>query len=210
MHNVIPGILEKDWVEFERKLEIIRPFSKAVHVDFLDGKLCEETSFMDFQNFQKYSSDFFLEAHLMVENPTQYIKSLMAVGFKRFIGHIEKMQDIDEFIAEGQIFGEVGLAIDSETPVSSINIPFDDLDCILLMGDKAGKSGQVFLPETLTKIKDLRLRTQIPIEVDSGINDTTIIQCKEAGANRFVTTSFVFQSADPLNSFEKLEGLING
>jgi ribulose-phosphate 3-epimerase len=75
------------------------------------------------------------------------------------------------------------------------------------MGDKAGKSGQVFLPETLIKIKDLRLRTQIPIEVDSGINDITIVQCKEAGANRFVSTSFILESSDPLNSFEKLLSL---
>ena len=119
------------------------------------------------------------------------------------------MVDVDEFIAEGQIFGEVGLAIDSPTPISSLSVPFDDLDLVLLMGDKAGKSGQVFLPETLTKIKDLRLRTQIPIEIDCGINDLTIVPCKAAGANRFVTTSFIFESSDPLNSFEKLEGLIS-
>lgn len=209
MHKVIPGILEKDWREIERKLAVIRLFSKNVHIDFLDGKFSPETSFMDFNSFIKYKDDFFLEAHLMVENPTQYIRQLAAVGFKRFIGHIEKMEDIDEFIAEGQIFGEVGLAIDSETPISSIDIPFDDLDCILLMGDKAGKSGEIFLPETLTKIKDLRLKTQIPIEIDSGINDLTIVRCKEAGADRFVSTSFVFQSEDPLNAFEKLQALVS-
>ncbi len=209
MHNIIPGILEKDWREIERKLAIIRLFSKTVHIDFLDGKFSSETSFMEFNSFIKYKDDFFFEAHLMTENPTQYIRQLAAVGFKRFIGHVEKMQDIDEFIAEGQIFGEVGLAIDSETPISSIKIPFDDLDLVLLMGDKAGKSGEVFLPETLTKIKDLRLKTQLPIEVDSGINDATIVQCKNAGADRFVSTSFIFNSEDPLNSFEKLQTLIS-
>jgi ribulose-phosphate 3-epimerase len=209
MHNVIPGILEIDWKEIERKLAVVRSFSQTVHIDFLDGKFCDETSFMDFAPFARYRDDFFLEAHLMVEDPTHYVKQLAEVGFKRFLGQVERMVDVDEFIAEGQIFGEVGLAIDSPTPVSSIGVSFEDLDLVLLMGDKAGKSGQVFLPDTLTKIKDLRLRTQIPIEVDSGINDTTIVQCKEAGANRFVTTSFVFGSGDPLNSFEKLEGLIS-
>jgi ribulose-phosphate 3-epimerase len=209
MHNVIPGILEKDWQEIERKLAVIRSFSNAVHVDFLDGKFCEETSFMDFQPFAKYRDDFYLEAHLMVEDPTHYVKQLATVGFKRFLGHIEKMVDVDEFIAEGQIFGEVGLAVDSPTPISSINIPFDDLDIILLMSDKAGKSGQVFLPETLEKIKQVRLRTQIPIEIDCGINEQTIVEAKAAGANCFVSTSFIFDSTDPLNSFEKLEGLIS-
>jgi ribulose-phosphate 3-epimerase len=119
------------------------------------------------------------------------------------------MVDVDEFIAEGQIFGEVGLAIDSPTPISSIGVSFEDLDLVLLMGDKAGKSGQVFLPETLTKIKDLRLRTQIPIEIDCGINEQTIVEAKVAGANCFVSTSFIFDSTDPLNSFENLESLIS-
>jgi ribulose-phosphate 3-epimerase len=209
MHNVIPGILEKNWQEIERKLAVIRPFSKTVHIDFLDGKFSQEETFMNFNSFIKYKDDFFLEAHLMVENPTQYVRQLAAVGFKRFIGHIEKMQDIDEFIAEGQIFGEVGLAIDSGTPISLIKVPFDDLDLVLLMSAKAGKSGQPFLPETLGKIKELRLKTQIPIEIDCGINEQTIVQCKDAGANRFVTTSFIFNSEDPLNAFEKLENLIS-
>jgi ribulose-phosphate 3-epimerase len=207
MHNVIPGILEEDFVGIERKLAIIRPFSKTVHIDFLDGKFSPEKSFMDFNAFIKYKDDFFLEAHLMTENPTQYIRQLAAVGFKRFIGHIEKMTDINEFIAEGQIFGEVGLAINSETPISAINIPLDDLDVVLLMADKAGKSGEVFLSETLMKIKDLRSKTQIPIAVDCGINDQTIIEAKAAGANRFITNSFIFNSSDPLNSFEKLTSL---
>ena len=209
MHNIIPGILEKDWTEIERNLAVIRPFSKTVHIDFLDGKFCEESSFIDLNSFIKYKDDFFMEAHLMVNNPTQYIRQLAAVGFKRFIGHIEKMEDIDEFIAEGQIFGEVGLAIDSPTSIDLINVPFDDLDCVLLMSVKAGQSGQVFLPETIAKIKALRIKTQIPIVVDGGINDKIILEAKTAGANRFIATSFIFQSEDPLNSFEKLTSLIS-
>ena len=66
MHKIIPGILDNDWQEIQRKLEIIRPFSKTVHIDFLDGKFSPETSLMEFQNFQKYKGDFFLEAHLMI------------------------------------------------------------------------------------------------------------------------------------------------
>jgi len=93
MHNVIPGILDKNFVEIEKKLEIIRSFSKTVHIDFLDGKFSPETSFMDFNSFVKYKEDFYLEAHLMTENPAQYIRQLAAVGFKRFIGHIVGLRD---------------------------------------------------------------------------------------------------------------------
>lgn len=207
MHAVIPGILEKNFEEIEKKLQIIKPFSRRVHIDILDGKFSEEVSFMDPTPFAKYKDDFFMEVHFMVEDPVQYMKPFAQAGFKRFLGHIEKMKDLEEFIAKGQIFGEVGIALDFETPISSIKIPYDDLDCILLMGVKAGKSGQEFLPQTLDKIRELRLKTQIPIEIDGGINEKTIVDAMQEGAQRFVVTSYIFKSTDPMQSFEKLLSL---
>ncbi len=207
MHAVIPGILEKSFEEIEKKLQIIKPFSRKVHIDILDGKFSEDTSFLDPAPFAKYKDDFFMEAHFMVEDPVKYMKPFAQAGFKRFLGHIEKMKDLEEFVAKGQIFGEVGLALDFETPISFIKIPYDDLDCILLMGVKAGKSGQEFLPQTLDKIRELRLKTQIPIEIDGGINEKTIVDAMQEGAQRFVATSYIFKSTDPMQSFEKLLSL---
>lgn len=207
MNDVIPGILEKEFSGIEEKLEIIRPFSKKVHIDVLDGKFCDEISFLDPKAFIKYRNEFFMEAHLMVDDPASYIKPFAKAGFKRFLGHIEKMKDLDGFIAEGQIFGEVGIGIDVDTQPDSLKIPFDELDCVLLMGVKAGKSGQTFLPQTLERIRSVRQLTQIPIEIDGGINEQTIVDCKQEGAERFVATSFIFESKDPIESFEKLVGL---
>jgi ribulose-phosphate 3-epimerase len=207
MSKIIPGILEKEWVQIEKKLEIIRPFSRAVHIDVLDGKFSEDSSFLDPEPFKKYKDDFFMEVHLMVNNPTQYLKSFAAAGFKRFLGHVEKMKDTDEFIAEGQILGEVGLSLDVSSPIESIAVPYDDLDLIFLMSVKAGKSGQVFLPVVLEKIKKIRQNSQIPIEIDGGINEETIVKAKEAGASRFVVTSAIFASSEPMRSYEKLLAL---
>lgn len=204
MHDVIPGILEKDFSEIEKKLQTIKPFSQKVHIDFLDGKFSEDKSFLSLEEFSKYKNDFFMEAHLMVEDPSQYIKPLATAGFKRFLGHIEKMDSLEEFVAEGQIFGAVGLALDIKTPINAINISFDNLDTVLLMSVKAGKSGQEFLPEVLAKIRTLRQITQIPIEVDGGINEETLIKARQEGAQRFVATSTIFQSQDPMESYEKL------
>jgi ribulose-phosphate 3-epimerase len=210
MTQVIPGILEKDWQEIERKLEIIKPISRFVHVDFLDGKFSPETSFMDIEQFKKYKDDFFMEAHLMVQNPAKYIKPLSDAGFNRFLGHIEKMKNLDEFVAEGQIHGEVGIALDIDTKIESLKVPYDDLDCILLMGVKAGKSGQIFLPEILEKIKKIKQATEIPVEIDGGINEQTILDVKTEGAMRFVATSYIFQNHDPMQAYEKLVNLVSG
>jgi ribulose-phosphate 3-epimerase len=207
MHDVIPGILEKNWIEIEKKLQILRPFSRSVHIDVVDGKFAQEVSFLETEPFKKYKDDFFMEVHLMVENPLAYLKEYADAGFKRFLGHVEKMENLEEFIALGQIFGEVGIALDCDTAVESLNIPFDDIDTILLMSVKAGKSGQEFMPDVLEKIKNIKLKTQIPVEIDGGINDKTIIEVKNLGAQRFVATSFIFSSSDPMQSFEKLTSL---
>ena len=215
VHHIIPGILEKDWIEIEKKIETAKQFSNVLHVDFIDGKFVNNLTFLDATPFKKYSGDppageagLFLEAHLMVDEPLNYLKPLADAGFKRFLGHAEKMTDQEEFVAEGQILGEVGLALDLGSSLDLIKVPFEDLDCILLMSIKAGFSNQTFEQSSLEKIKDLRSKTDIPIEVDGGINDQTIIQAKEAGANRFVSNSFVFKSNNSSEQFKKLMGLV--
>lgn len=198
MAEIIPGILEKDWLEIEKKLEIVKPFAKSVHIDILDGKFAPNTTFLDPAPFVKYSQELFLELHMMVENPVQYLESFAVAGFKRFIGHIEQMPDQAEFVAKAEALGEVGLAIDGPTPLENIKVPLADLDCVLIMTIKAGQSGQEFNPEYLKKVEALRqTQENMAIEVDGGINDRTILLAKNIGATRFVTNSFIFNNLPP-------------
>lgn len=208
MLEVIPGILEKEWPEIERKIDLVRPFAKTIHVDILDGKFASNTTFLDPALFAKYTDDLLFEVHLMTEEPISYLKPFAQAGFKRFLGHIEKMSDVSEFVAQGQLLGEVGLAIDGPTSLDSVQVPLDSLDCILLMTIKAGFSGQSFVPEHLAKVRAIRSKSQIPIEVDGGIDDQTIIQAHTAGATRFVSTSFLF-GADPAQKYQTLQSRLN-
>jgi len=209
MFEIIPGILEKDWGEIEKKIELVKPFAKTIQIDFADGKLVQNTTFLDLSPFSKYKDVLDLEAHLMVEEPVNYLRPLFDVGFKRFYGHIEKMSDQIEFVAQGQILGGVGLAIDSNTLVEEIKVPFDDLDGILIMTIQAGFSGQEFMEEMLDKVQKIRTKAPfLPIEVDGGVNDETIVLAREAGADKFVSTSFLFDKdksvAEQYRILEKL------
>ncbi|MBI3984912.1 MAG: hypothetical protein HY344_03135 [Candidatus Levybacteria bacterium] len=207
--QIIPGILENNWAKIEEKLEIVKSFSNTVHIDLIDGKFATNTTFMDPQPFLSYSGELFLEVHLMTDNPIQYLEPFSKAGFKRFIGHVEKMPDISDFVARGQLLGEVGLALDLSTSIDNLKASFDNLDLILLMGAAAGASGQQFNPQIIEKIKNLRAKTNIPIEIDGGVSDKNIIEIKNAGANRFVTTSFLFNLQDPKVSYKTLSGLIS-
>lgn len=204
---IVPAILEKNWEEIEKKLEICREFARTVHIDFIDGKFNSNTSFLESEPFKKYSDYFILEAHLMVEEPIGYLPSLSSAGFKRFIGHVEKMSDQVEFVTSGEILGAVGLALDLQTSLDAIKVPLDDLDQILLMSVKAGASGQTFDNSIIEKIKLLRSKYSGNIEIDGGINDQTFSFAKTAGANTFCVTSFLFKE-DPKEQFRLLESLV--
>jgi len=209
MCDIIPGILEKSWEEVEAKIKLLSPFAKTLHIDVIDGKFVNNLTFLDPTPFAKYKDQFLLEVHLMVEEPVNYLRLFAAAGFKRFLGHVEKMSDQTEFVAEGQLLGEVGLALDGPTPLDAIKISYDDLDTILFyVSDRVGFSGPAMLPERLEKVKAFRAKSNIPIEVDGGVKDTTIQLAKEAGATRFVATSFISTSPDPKSAYEKLAGLV--
>ncbi len=213
--EIIPGILEKDWSEIQRKIEQVLPFVKTIHIDLIDGKFAPNTTFSDPLPFLKYTHSASsgqapeFELHMMVEEPINFLKPWAEVGFRRFLGHTEKMSDQIEFVAQGQLLGEVGLALDVKTPLSVVKIPFEDLDSILLMSVAAGFSGQQFESSALEKIKEVASKTFIPIEVDGGINDSNIAEIKNAKASSCAVTSFIF-SGNPNEQYKKLTEVIEG
>ncbi len=214
MHEIIPspGTEDKEFSEIKKKIELVKPFARTVHIDILDGKFAPNTTFSDPEPFKKYTKDLpagrqglSFEVHLMVEDPVKHLKKWADAGFRRFIGQIEKMSDQAEFVAEAQLLGEAGLALDLQTPVDSLKIPIDDLDTLLIMTVQAGFSGQAFQEQAIEKVKTLVEKTEVPIEVDGGVNDETILVAEASGAKRFVATSFLFSLGTPQEQYQMLQ-----
>jgi ribulose-phosphate 3-epimerase len=207
--QIVPGVLEKSWEEIEKKLEIIKTFTNTVHVDIIDGKFVNNTTFLDPEPFKKYSGDLFLELHMMVIEPIELIKPFANAGFKRFLGHVEHMSSQNEFVDEAKKYGEVGLALDGPTHINAIKVPFDELDSVLVYtSNRVGFSGPPMMDDRLDKIRHLRKLTNVPIEVDGGVSDKTIDKAKAAGATRFVSTSHIFHSENPAERYKHLEEII--
>jgi ribulose-phosphate 3-epimerase len=211
MYEIIPspGTENKTWLDIQKKLDQVKPFAKTIHVDVVDGIYAPNTTFADPEGFKAVSKDFLLEVHLMVDEPIKYLHTWADAGFQRFIGHIEKMSDQEEFVAQAQLLGEVALALDKQSPVEAIKVPLDDLDALLVMTIQAGFSGQKFEEGLLEKVKTLRSQTELPIEIDGGVNNETIITAAAAGANRFVATSFLFGIETPQKQYELLQNALH-
>lgn len=210
MYEVVPGILEKTWEGVEQKIQLLAPFAKTLHIDIIDNKFAPNLTILDPAPFVKYKDQFFLEAHLMVENPIDYVDEYAEAGFRRLLGHIEGMEDPYEYIERcRELEIETGLALDGPTSVEELFDFVDDVDCFgLYVSEKVGFAGPPMMPERLEKVRILRARTDLPIEVDGGVKDYTIKQARDAGATRFVATSYISGAADPHKAFLTLQEAI--
>ncbi|RJR16610.1 hypothetical protein C4579_00070, partial [Candidatus Microgenomates bacterium] len=110
--DILPGILEKDFAEIQKKAAQVKGLVDWLHVDVLDNTLIKNITYNEWDTFKPVAAEFHLEAHLMVLHPQKYLAPLTACGFKRLVAHVEA-DHIREFLIEGRKFGiELGVAID--------------------------------------------------------------------------------------------------
>lgn len=207
--EIIPGILETDFSEIEKKLNSVSSFAKTVHIDIIDGSFASTRTFLDPSPFKKFSDEFFFELHMMVSEPITYLEPFAKAGFKRFLGNIEHMGDQKAFVEKAKTLGEVGIALDGKTPIDKINLPLTGLDCLLILAVDAGASGQPLNRQYAKKIEEVRTKNQsLVIEVDGGVTNQNIKSLSESGANRFVSTSFIFSGGNSKNRYQELSSAL--
>jgi ribulose-phosphate 3-epimerase len=105
------------------------------------------------------------------------------------------------------------VALNPATPLSAIEWILEDVDLVVVMSVNPGFGGQVFIPQALKKIRDLKSMTlstnpNVLIEVDGGVNQKTIRSVSEAGADAFVAGSAIFGSPDYAETIRKLRSLM--
>jgi ribulose-phosphate 3-epimerase len=173
----------------------------------MDGKFVPNNS-IDF-DFKIPKTDCFFEAHLMINNPEEWVeKNYMKVDM--VLVHFESSDNPASVINLVKSKGKrIGFVLNPETSVQKIEEYLDDIDQVLIMTVNPGFYGSQFLPETIVKIKKLReLRSNLDIEVDGGITDKTIHLAYDAGANMFVSGSYIVKSDDVQSAIRSLESKI--
>jgi ribulose-phosphate 3-epimerase len=103
----------------------------------------------------------------------------------------------------------VGVSINPTTPAADIKDILGLVDLVLVMSVWPGFAGQTFMPEVLPKIRELRrqLRPDQRLEVDGGIDPTTIGRAAAAGADTLVAGSAIFDAASPGETLTELRRL---
>ena len=199
-----------------KPLDIVKELDKtnadAIHIDIMDGKFVDNKTWTTSEIIKLTKhSNLPLDVHLMVNNPSKYIEDYAMLNTNNITFHYEAVKDVNKVINEIKDYGlKVGIAVNPDTDVKNIYDYLSNIDIVLIMSVYPGKSGQVFINETLDKIKELKdyivnnnLKTLI--SVDGGINDETGKLCKEAGADVLVSASYIHN--DIKNNIDKLKEL---
>ncbi len=205
---IIPAIIAKSQEELKEKINKVKDFVDIIQLDFMDGKFVPNNS-INF-DFKIPSTDCEFEAHLMIQDPLKWVKK----HYKKvdlILVHFESCKEHKKFIDYVKKKGKrIGFVLNPETSIESIENFLNDIDQILLMTVNPGFYGSPFLPEMINKIKNLRkICPNLDIEVDGGITDKTIGLVNKAGANLFVSGSYIVKSDNVKKALENLYIIID-
>jgi ribulose-phosphate 3-epimerase len=128
------------------------------------------------------------------------------------IFHIESDDDAADVIQEiGQFSMETGIALNPPTPVERVRPFLDSVDLALIMGVNPGFQGQKFVPEVLHKVRAIKkIRPEIIVEVDGGVNPETGPALVEAGVDILNVGSYLFRQPPVEDNWERMQRVISG
>lgn len=209
--RISPSILSSDFARLAEECNaIVREGADWLHVDVMDGHFVPNLTLgaLVLKALSKHV-DGFMDCHLMVSNPEQWIKDFADAGADMFTFHLEAVApelntdrheavvDLTRKVRSAGMY--VGIALRPDTAVECV-IPYveaGDVDLVLPLSVEPGFGGQSFQPEMMSKVRTLRDRFKdLQIEVDGGISPSTIEHAAKAGANVIVAGSAVFGSSD--------------
>ena len=209
MRKVVPSVLTKDYQELVRKIRILEPMADVIQIDIMDGELVPNVS-VGLEEFHKLVTKSQLEIHLMVKNPMAYIDTFASIGAFRAIFHIECDDDALEVIDKIRKSNmEPGVALNPPTSVEKIQPFLNLVDIVLVMGVNPGFQGQSFIPETLSKVQAVKkLKPEIIIEVDGGVNPETGIDLVKAGVDILNVGSYLFKGDSVEDNWKQMQDII--
>ena len=196
-YELAPSVLSFDLTSLSSSVpRLIAAGAGIVHLDVMDGQFVPPITFgAALANSLRKHTDAPMEAHLMVMNPERQFEAFQEAGCKRIVFHYEATKHAHRLVQDLKSRGlDAGIAINPGTPSEVLDAVIGDVDMVLVMTVNPGWGGQRFIASTLEKIARVRaLRPDLDIQVDGGIDPSTIGQVIEAGANSIVVGSYLLK-----------------
>lgn len=214
--------MPKDYEHLDEMVNLFVGVVPMVQLDIMDGKFVPERTwpYPKDAHFDAIVSeeegmprweDINFEVDLMVRDPELAVPKWVSAGARRIIVHVESMVDFEKIRASVPVgLIELGLAINTTTPLSAIEPYLDKVDFVQCMGiARIGFQGESFDERVLNHMRALRAsHPEMPISIDGSVNIVTARTLVDAGATRLVAGSAILEADDFTQAIAEMQSLV--
>ena len=212
--KIAPSMLASKPENYVKDAQILEKANvEWFHIDMLDGTFTNTHAFpVEDLKIINTATDFPMDIHLMTNHPIESLPEYIEAGGDMLTAHVEAVNPRKYIDAVKKYDKMVGLAVNPDTPLSSIVDYIGELDRILIMTVVPGKTGQSFIEAPLSKVKEARQlidkhNYNVELCVDGGINAHTAPLAIEAGVDVVVSGAGILYKDDMIKAVEDLRAL---
>src|SRR4051794_28255602 len=209
--QIAPSLLSADFARLADEAAAVADAADWLHVDVMDNHFVPNLTLglPAVEALLKYAT-LPVDCHLMIDEPDRWAPAYADAGARNVTFHVEAAHAPVRLARELRALGaRAGMGLKPATPVEPYADLLGELDMLLIMTVEPGFGGQAFLDVVLPKIRRARelMRARelaVWLQVDGGVDERTIVQCAEAGADVFVAGSAVYGADDPAAAAARL------